>query len=664
SHYVSYGGKYLDEFRAVKETSDGGYIAVGKSNSEVITKYGNTSKGKNDAIIVKYKSDGTLEWSHNYGGSKDDLFNDVVEVTGGYVVVGTTYSNDGDIVEYKGGDNDAIIVKYDNNGNIVYKRSYGSDNTENNSGSEVFHSIIKDGNDLVIVGTLAGFGDDGDLTGVTGLVRANEGVIIKMDSNFNTLWRDFFVGTFNEVFQSITKTNDNHYLVVGSSSSNDYDVAGIGFATPSYQNEAIILKYDNSGNIINKKSFRGSKHEAFNSITEVNDGYIAVGESYSNDYDMEGLNKANNGYLDGIVVKYDKNLENILWKKSFGGTNNDSYHDLLLSNDNEILVTGYSKSSDMDMQGLVTETNGYSNAIIVSYNVSNGNVITKKVFGGTNSDIFYSAIKTTDNHYVMTGKTFSNDNNLKNFNKGHSDGIIVKYDSNLNLVKNLKEPVVIIDKLKTIVPNYGTDISLKYDNLYTSNDPAKDLKSWCTNSQQHLEGNTSNYFYSNCLKSFNEDDRRLLVEMEVGNGLKMYAGEYEYKITQNTTNINNWHQIVIANSGSSGSVGYSNLKLKFADGYVGHITDAIDKGYIEPLVTVWSYSTTVRPIYLLPNVIDIINENGNTGVGSFPTMYIHFKPKKSRFVSVILTSTAKSANNDGLGIYEIRNFDISIAKTE
>jgi prepilin-type N-terminal cleavage/methylation domain-containing protein len=56
SHYVSYGGKYLDDFLDVKETSDGGYIAVGESNSEVITKYGNTGKGKQDAIIVKFKS--------------------------------------------------------------------------------------------------------------------------------------------------------------------------------------------------------------------------------------------------------------------------------------------------------------------------------------------------------------------------------------------------------------------------------------------------------------------------------------------------------------------------------------------------------------------------------------------------------------------------------
>jgi len=661
SHYVSYGGKYLDEFNSVKETSDGGYIAVGRSNSEVITKYGNTGKGKYDAIIVKFKNDGTLEWSHNYGGSRDDLFLDVVEVTDGYIAVGQTTSSDGDINDYKGGPNDGIIVKYNKNGEVTYKRSYGSDNSATNSGGESFYNIISDGSDIIIVGIVAGFGTDGDLTGVTELVRQNEGIIIKMDKDFNTIWRDFFVGTYNETFRKVIKTSDNHYLVVGSSESKNYDMEGIGYTTPSLNAEAIILKYDTSGNIVKKESFQGSNSEAFYGVIESSDGYIAVGNSYSNDQDMEGLSKVNNGYRDAIIVKYDSNLENILWKKSFGGTNDEYYQDLVLANENEVLVVGYSKSSDIDMNGLVTETNGYSNAIMINYNISNGNIISKKVFGGTNSDFFNSIIKTNENKYVISGSTYSNDLNLKNFNKGHRDAILVSYSNNLSLEKNFKEPVVIIDKLKTIIPTYGTNISLKYNNLYTSNDPTKDLMSWCSSTEQHFEGNTSNYFYGSCLKSFNEDDVKFLVEKEVARGLRMYAGEYEYKVTINPDNVYNWHRIY---AGMGGDITFSNLKLKFKDGYVGHITDAIDKGYIEPLVSVWSSSTKVRPIYLLPNVIDIINENGNTGSGSFPSMYINIKPKKTQLTSVIVTVNNNSAGSYGIGIYELRNFDMSVTPTE
>ena len=48
------------------------------------------------------------------------------------------------------------------------------------------------------------------------------------------------------------------------------------------------------------------------------DGYIAIGGSYSNDYDLEGLNKD----FDAIIVKYDLN-GNVIWKKTFGGSNFD-----------------------------------------------------------------------------------------------------------------------------------------------------------------------------------------------------------------------------------------------------------------------------------------------------------------------------------------------------
>ena len=117
-------------------------------------------------------------------------------------------------------------------------------------------------------------------------------------------------------------------------------------------------------------------------------------------------------------------------------------------------------------------------------------------------------------------------------------------------------------------------------------------------------------------------------------------------------------------TGASNYISFSNLKFKFSDGYVGHITDLIDKGYIEPLVTVNSYVTAARPAYLLPNVIDIINENGTTGVGSYPSLRINFKLKKSDLTSVIMTSSKNSSSQDGLMIHELRNFDMSITPTD
>ncbi|MDD4809540.1 MAG: prepilin-type N-terminal cleavage/methylation domain-containing protein [Bacilli bacterium] len=663
SHYVSYGGKYLDEFNDVKETSDGGYIAVGRSNSEIITKYGTTNNGKYDAIIVKFKSDGIVEWSRNFGGSNNDVFNAVIEGPDGYVTVGQTSSNDGDLEDYKGGNYDALIVKYDTNGNVVYKKSYGTNSSISNH-NERFLDIIIDNNSYIIIGNIDGRSKSGDLLGETETLKQYDGIILKMDLEFNTVWRNFFVGTYNDSFNKIIKTSNNDYIIAGQSNSNDYDMTGIGYEG-SYNHEAIILKYDNNGELLKKKSFRGNdSNESFNDVIETTDGYIVVGYAYATDLDMTGLSKANNGYSDAIIVKYDKNLENILWKKSFGGSENEAFNGIKKINNTEALVVGHSKSNDMDMEGLSKSKEGYSNGIILKYNLSNGNVIAKESFGGTNSDIFKSIIKTNENQYVISGSTYSNDINLKNFNKGHKDAIVVKYDNSLNLIKDLQEPVVLIDKLKEIVPNYGTEFQLKYNNIFTTNDPEKDLQGWCITTNPYLEGNTSNYYYP-CLEPFNTDDQKLLVEKEVTRGMKVRSGEYEYKVTKSFDNQNSWVLIYIAAGSSSGIMEYSNLKLKFRDGYVGYITDSINKGYIEPLVLVNSMTTTTRPSGLLPSVIDIINENGSTGEGSYPSLRILIKARKSELTSINLTSNKSSSGiSDGLGIYELRNFDMSITKTE
>ncbi|MGE5455689.1 MAG: prepilin-type N-terminal cleavage/methylation domain-containing protein [Ignavibacteriales bacterium] len=660
SHYVSYGGKYLDDFLDVKETSEGGYITVGESNSEVITKYGFGNNGKQDAIIVKFDASGNVEWGKNFGGSNDDTFYSVVEGPDGYVAVGLTTSNDIDIENYIGGQNDAIIVKYSKQGDVVYKRNYGSSSSDQNGGSEQFLDIILDGNSYVLVGTVAGFGTDGDLTGED-LVRANEGIILKMDLSFNTVWRNFFVASNSDTFRKVIKTTDNSYVVAGYSGSNDYDMAGLGFTTPTNNNEAIVLKYDSSGNLVKKESFQGSKQENFYGVVEVSDGYVFVGSSNSSDMDMSTISKVDNGYNDAIIVKYDKNLENIMWKKSFGGSDDECFYGIEKENNSEVVAVGYSKSTDIDMNNINKSSNGYSSAIMTKYNASNGNVTTTRVFGGSNSDMFRKIIKTSSNKYIVAGNTYSNNGDLKNFNKGHQDAILVGYDSNLNLSKTFQEPVIIIDKLKTITPSYGNNIILSYNNIYTSNDPTKDLVGWCSSLGPYLPGNTSNYYYGNCLVPFNPDDKKWLVEKTVGSGLPIIQGEYEYKLSINRDNNYNWHQIIFSMNGNGE---FSNMKLKFADGYIGYITDAIQNGYIEPLVIVYSSSTTVRPSFLLPTVIDIINENGRTGLGSYPTLYVLVKPKKSKFSSIIMTSNANSSGTYGMYVTELRNFDMSVAPTQ
>ena len=98
--------------------------------------------------------------------------------------------------------------------------------------------------------------------------------------------------------------------------------------------DAIIVKYDLSGNVVWKKNFGGSIIEYFYGVTTTSDGYVAVGESFSNDYDLEGLNK---GSFDVIIVKYDLS-GNVVWKKAFGGSDDEYFYGVTTTSDGYVAV--------------------------------------------------------------------------------------------------------------------------------------------------------------------------------------------------------------------------------------------------------------------------------------------------------------------------------------
>jgi hypothetical protein len=80
----TYGGILNDEGHSVQETSDGGFILTG------LTQF---SAGGNEVYLIKTSSSGDTTWTKTYGGSSDEEGNSVQQTTdGGYVIAGWTQS--------------------------------------------------------------------------------------------------------------------------------------------------------------------------------------------------------------------------------------------------------------------------------------------------------------------------------------------------------------------------------------------------------------------------------------------------------------------------------------------------------------------------------------------------------------------------------------------
>lgn len=164
------GGTGSDILASVIQTTDGGYITAGNVYSQDGDIAGSGFHGTffNDYWVVKLSSAGAIQWKKALGGSGNDLAQSIRQTAdGGYIVLGYTTSNDGD-VSGNHGYVDYWIVKLSSTGAIQWQKTLGGTNQEgyNNIPFEVdgAHSIQQTKDSGYI---LAGYSksNDGDVSG-------------------------------------------------------------------------------------------------------------------------------------------------------------------------------------------------------------------------------------------------------------------------------------------------------------------------------------------------------------------------------------------------------------------------------------------------------------------------------------------------------------------
>ena len=122
-----YGGSKDEVAFSIEQTSDGGYIVAGNSNStdgDVTGHHGGDTT--HDYWIIKIDSVGNLQWEKSLGGGGDDEAECIQQTTdGGYIISGITQSSDGDVTGNIMGCDSYWIVKLDAFGNIQWEKPFG-----------------------------------------------------------------------------------------------------------------------------------------------------------------------------------------------------------------------------------------------------------------------------------------------------------------------------------------------------------------------------------------------------------------------------------------------------------------------------------------------------------------------------------------------------------
>jgi len=313
----TYGGASYEYALKVKETNDGGYLLGGTTLT-----YG---EGSNDYYLIKTDNNGNSQWEKTYGGWNVDVLNDMEQTSdGGYILIGKSQSftnfsscvymiktdqngdtlftkkyggpdlnwglsieitNDngyiicGKTSSFGAGGQDVYLIRTNESGDTLWTKTYGGDTDD--WGNDI---IITDDNGFVIAGT----------TNYDWIDENGDVYVLKTDPEGIIEWEKTYSYTQYEFANRIIKTSDNGFMLVGATNS---------FGAGEY--DLYFLKTDANGDTLWTKTYGYSDREIGYSVKQPDSGgYILTGYT----------NSIGNGDYDIYLIKTDEdgNVQNIM----------------------------------------------------------------------------------------------------------------------------------------------------------------------------------------------------------------------------------------------------------------------------------------------------------------------------------------------------------------
>jgi TolB-like protein len=309
----TYGGAQNDICTALRQTSDGGYVMVG--NSETVT------AGGTDVCLVRTDSSGNLLWAKNYGGAEADEGFGVQQTTdGGFIVCGNTLSISSDLTS------DIFLIKTDALGDTMWTREFTG------IFDDFGYSVVQaDDGGYLVTGTTNSFGP-----GVYDFCA------VKTNANGLYQWSRTYGHFGLEYSYTMIKVTSGGYAIAGHTSSfgaGDVDVC--------------LLRIDNGGNMLWAKTYGRDDSDVPNFLSETADGGFAIA-GYTQDVSAGNTN---------FFVGRTDSSGNMLWSKSYGGSNNDEAYSVRETADGGYLMVGHSYSfgaGSVDLYIVKTDSIGNS----------------------------------------------------------------------------------------------------------------------------------------------------------------------------------------------------------------------------------------------------------------------------------------------------------------
>jgi hypothetical protein len=325
--HVFLGGNGKDVLYTIKTTNDGGFIAVGQTESSDLQDCIDSYAGKSDFWVVKLNSQGKIQWQRTFGGSSDDKALSVIETPeGGFVAVGEVISK-----TFGRNSLDIQVVKISEFGRLEWQKTVGG--RSNDAGA---HGLCLDAKgNILITGTTE---SSDDFTGVT-IHGSVDAYVVSISPKGKVLWQRALGGYMDDELTEALATTDGGYLLTGNTRSLDGDVK-----KNHGESDVWLVKINAEGTIQWEKTLGGSKDEEVTDLIAMEDGsFLLSAVMRSTDGDNLGGLHGNLNNPDAWLAKLD-DKGTITWQKTLGAMQNDQILGLVPCENNGFLAIGYTES--------------------------------------------------------------------------------------------------------------------------------------------------------------------------------------------------------------------------------------------------------------------------------------------------------------------------------
>ena len=379
------GGAVMESPLTSLLSSDGGYVVAGfsySSDGDVTSNHGGP-----DVWVTKLDGDGVLQWQISLGGAADDYVNSILQTSdGGFLLLGSTWSIDGDMVDNHG-QVDIWVAKLWGNGMVAWQQCLGG------SGIDLPTAILETSDSRYLVtGTTESM--DGDVTGNHGY---QDVWLVELSMDGTMEWQRCLGGAYGEGAESVQRTWDGGYILSGWTDSYDGDVEGNHGGRDIW-----VAKLFDNGTVLWQKCLGGGGYEDSSSILQTMDGgYLVLGQTNSTNEDIP----VSHGEGDIWVVKL-SGTGDTQWHERLGGPNNEQPNSMLQTTDGGYVVLAYVTSAGGDISG----HHGGGDIWVVKLS-GNGTLEWQKCLGGT-GDEYPGALSAASNGGVMvvgTSASFDGD---------------------------------------------------------------------------------------------------------------------------------------------------------------------------------------------------------------------------------------------------------------